>query len=88
MWRIFFIELVFLQVGLNTRKIHDEKNCKCIFFIELTPGLIFVQNGFLLNLFSGELIFGGGLVIGGSFAFQNGFGLTIKTLSLKHKDNS
>ena len=34
-----------------------------------------------MGLFSGERILGGGgLIIGGSFAFQNGLGLTIKTV--------
>ena len=33
----------------------------------------------MLGLFSGELIFSEGLVIGRNFAFQNGFGLSIKT---------
>ena len=40
----------------------------------ISPGFIFVQKAFLLGLFSGELI------IGGNFALQNGFGLTIKTV--------
>ena len=39
----------------------------------VSPGLIFVQQAFLLGLFSGELI------IGGNFAFKNGLDLAIKT---------
>ena len=39
----------------------------------INPGLIFVQKAVLLGLFSE------GLVIGRSFAFQNGFDLSIKT---------
>ena len=38
-----------------------------------------VQKAFLLGLFSGELTFSEGLVIGRNFAFQNGFSLSIKT---------
>ena len=45
----------------------------------VSPGLIFVQKAVLLGLFSGELSVG--LVIGRNFAFQNGFGLSIKTAS-------
>ena len=39
----------------------------------ISPGLIFVQNAFLLGLFSE------GPVIGRNFAFENGFCLVIKT---------
>ena len=39
----------------------------------ISPGLMFVQKAVLLSLFSE------GLVIGSNFAFQNGFGLSIKT---------
>ena len=46
--------------------------------ILISPGLVFVQKAFLLGLLSGELIFRG-VIIGGSFAFQNGLDLTIKT---------
>ena len=46
--------------------------------LTLSPGIIFVQKAFLLGLFSGELILEG-LVIGRNFAFQNGFGMSIKT---------
>ena len=42
----------------------------------ISPGLTFLQKAFLLGLFLGELIFGG------NFAFQNGLGLTIKTVTL------
>ena len=39
----------------------------------ISPGLIFVQlRAFLLCLFSGEPIFGGPLILGEHFAFQNG----------------
>ena len=41
--------------------------------LTLSPELIFAQNAFLLGLFSK------GLVIGWNFAFQNGFGFSIKT---------
>ena len=44
----------------------------------ISPGLIFVQNAFLLGLFWGSL-FSEGLVIGRNFAFQNEFGMSIKT---------
>ena len=44
----------------------------------ISPGLIFVQEAFLLGLFSGELIFGGAYYWK-AFAFQNGLRLTIKT---------
>ena len=40
----------------------------------ITPGLTFVRKAFLAGLFSGWLI------LGGSFALQNGFGLTVKTV--------
>ena len=43
----------------------------------ISPGLIFVQKAFLLDLFSGSL-FSERLIIGGNFAFQNGLYLTIK----------
>ena len=36
-----------------------------------------------MGLFSGNLSLEG-LIIGGNFAFQNGFDLTIKTASIKH----
>ena len=39
----------------------------------ISPGLILVQKGVLLDLFSE------GLIIGKDFAFQNGLALTIKT---------
>ena len=39
---------------------------------------MFVQKAFLLGLFSGSL-FSEGLVIRSNFAFQTGFGLSIKT---------
>ena len=42
----------------------------------VSPGLIFVQKTLLLCLFSE------GLIIGRNFAFQNGFGLTLKTASI------
>ena len=44
----------------------------------ISPGLIFVQKASLLGSFSRELIFGG-VLIGRNFAFQHGFGLSIKT---------
>ena len=39
---------------------------------------LFVQKAFLVGLFSGSAIFGGAF-IGRDPAFQNGFGLPIKT---------
>ena len=42
----------------------------------ISPGLIFVQNAFLLGLFLK------GIIIGRNFAFQNGLSLTIKQLAL------
>ena len=45
----------------------------------ISSGYIFVQKALLLGLFSGELNFGGLLIIGGSFGFQIELGLTIKT---------
>ena len=64
----------------------EEKNCHVICIRPIvyrkipiiSPGLIFVQKGFLLGLFSGELIFGGACYRK-NFAFQNKFGLSIKT---------
>ena len=47
-------------------------------FKKRAPGLKFDQKAFLLGLFSGELIFSEGLVIGRNFAFQNWFGLSLK----------
>ena len=44
----------------------------------ISSGLIFVQKTVLLGLFSRSL-FSEGLVIVRNSAFQNGFGLTIKT---------
>ena len=43
---------------------------------------MFVEKAFLVGLFSEELIFGG-LIIGGSFAFQNGLSLITAKNSLK-----
>ena len=40
----------------------------------ISPGLIFVQRAFLVDLFSGELIFGGK-----NFAIQNGLDLKPQT---------
>ena len=48
----------------------------------ISPGLIFVQKAFSLVLFSE------GLVIGRNFAFQNGFGLSIKTAKNTKKNSS
>ena len=45
----------------------------------ISPGLIFVQKAFLVDLFSGSL-FSEGLIIGWNFAFQNGLDLTTKTV--------
>ena len=42
----------------------------------VSPGLMFAQKGFLLGLFSK------GFVNGKNFAFQNGFGLSIKTVTV------
>ena len=54
-----------------------------------SPGLIFVKKAFLPGLFSAtsfqrkspgnEVVFSGDVVIERNFAFQNGFGLSIKT---------
>ena len=48
----------------------------------ISPGLIFVQKDFLLDLFSGELIFvfSLGIITGGNFLFENGLSLTITTV--------
>ena len=46
----------------------------------ISPGLTFVQNAFLVGLFSGTQI-SEELIIGGNFAFQNGLGLTIKVIA-------
>ena len=43
----------------------------------ISPGLIFVQKAFCWAYFRGSL-FSEGLVIGRNFAFQNGFGLSLK----------
>ena len=39
----------------------------------ISPGLIFVQNAFLLGLSSGELIFGRGLLLEGILRFKMGW---------------
>ena len=44
----------------------------------ISPGLIFVQKAFCWARFSGSS-FLEVLVVGGNFAFKNGWGLTIKT---------
>ena len=45
----------------------------------ISPGLIFVQKAFLMDLFRGRgCLFSEWLVIGRNFAFHNGFGLSIK----------
>ena len=46
----------------------------------ISPGLIFVQKAFLMGLFSGELNFRG-IYYWMEFVFQNGLGLTIKTVN-------
>ena len=46
----------------------------------ISPGLRFVQKGFCWAYFRGSL-FSEGLIIGRNFAFQNGFGLSVKTAS-------
>ena len=47
----------------------------------ISPGVIFVQKVFLPGLFSGGGgLFSEGLVVGRNFAFENGFGLSIKQL--------
>ena len=45
----------------------------------ISPGIIFVQKAFCWAYFRGSL-FSEELVIGGNFAPQNGFGLSLKTL--------
>ena len=45
----------------------------------ISPGVIFVQKAFLLDLFWAGNLFSDRLIIGKNFAFQNGLGLTIKT---------
>ena len=70
-------------IGLKTEKKTGLKFCQVLKLSlkkyrkipMISPGLIFVQKAFLLGLFSE------GLVIGRNFAFQNGFGLSIKTSS-------
>ena len=47
----------------------------------ISPEIIFVQKAFFGGLFSGERTWEG-IVFGMNFAFQNGFGLSIK--QLKH----
>ena len=69
-----------MSVKLNGSVIHYLKYRKVPI---ISPGLIFVQKAVLLAYFRGSL-FSEGLIIGRTFAFQNGFGLTIKTASVKH----
>ena len=45
----------------------------------ISSGPIFVQKDFFLGLFSGELQFSEGLIMGGNFSLQNGLDLTIET---------
>ena len=73
-----------MSVKLNGSVIHYLKYRKVSI---ISPGLIFVQKAVLLAYFRGSL-FSEGLIIGRTFAFQNGFGLTIKTASVKHYENN
>ena len=59
------------------------KYCKILI---ISPGLIFVQEAFLMGLFSGELIFGGAYYWKG-FCVSKWVGLDNKN-SLKHYENS